>query len=34
MAWAVILLCVILGSFSTLRSSGRKTDFRRAKTAD
>ena len=31
MAWAIILLCVILGSFSVLRPSGRKLDFRRAK---
>lgn len=29
MAWAVILLCILLGSFSALRPSGRRSDFRR-----
>lgn len=31
MAWAVLLLCVILGSLSALRPSNRKVDFRRSK---
>jgi len=31
MAWAVVLLCLILGALVTLRASGRKQDFQRAK---
>ena len=31
MAWAVVLLGIILGAFSALRSSGRQTEFRRGK---
>ena len=31
MAWATILLCIILGSFSALRPSGRKAEFKRVK---
>jgi hypothetical protein len=31
MAWAVLLLCVILGCLGTLRPSGRATDFKRLK---
>lgn len=31
MAWAVLLLCVVLGSMSALRPSGRSHDFRRVK---
>lgn len=34
MAWAIILLCIFLGSFSALRSSGRRADFRRSKDED
>ncbi len=34
MAWAVLLLCVILGSFAALRPSGRSHDFRRSKEED
>lgn len=34
MAWAVILLCMILGSFAALRPAGRKFDFRRSKDED
>jgi hypothetical protein len=34
MAWAVILLCILLGSFSALRPSGRGHDFRRSKDED
>lgn len=29
MKWAIVLLCVILGSLGALRPSGRKKDFRR-----
>jgi hypothetical protein len=31
MAWAIVLLCLILGSLITLRPSGRKLDIKRAK---
>ncbi len=31
MAWAIVLLCFVLGSFSALRPSGRTLDFRREK---
>ena len=31
MAWGIVFLCVILGSFAALRPSGRKQDFRRPK---
>ncbi len=31
MAWGIVLLCIVLGSFSALRPSGRLADFRRAK---
>lgn len=34
MAWAVLLLCVILGSFAALRPSNRSVDFRRSKEED
>lgn len=34
MAWAVLLLCVILGSFGALRPSNRSKDFRRSKDED
>ncbi len=34
MAWGIILLCLILGSLSALRPSGRKKDFKPAKQAD
>ena len=33
MAWAIILLCFILGAIAALRPSGRKQDFERAKNA-
>jgi hypothetical protein len=33
-AWAVILLSIFLGSFSALRPSGRRHDFRRSKEED
>lgn len=29
MKWAIVLLCVILGAFASLRASGRSKDFRR-----
>jgi len=31
MAWATLLLCIILGSFSALRPSGRKSEFKKIK---
>ena len=31
MAWALVLLCVILGCLGTLRPSGRAADFKRMK---
>ncbi len=31
MAWGLVILCLILGGFATLRSSGRQKDFKRAK---
>ena len=34
MAWAIVLLCFILGSFSALRPSNRSYDFRRDKSTD
>jgi hypothetical protein len=34
MAWAIILLCFILGSMIALRPSGRKKDFARSKNVD
>jgi hypothetical protein len=34
MAWAIVLLCIILGSFSALRPSGRLREFRRPKSDD
>jgi hypothetical protein len=34
MAWAVLLLCVILGGLGALRPSGRTADFRRVKEED
>jgi len=33
MAWAIILLCLILGALLALRPSGRKVDFERKKNA-
>ena len=33
MAWAVLLLCIILGCLGTLRPSGRSEDFKRVKEA-
>lgn len=29
MAWGLLILCVILGSFGALRASGRKLEIRR-----
>jgi hypothetical protein len=29
MAWGIVLLCIILGSFGALRASGRKKEIRR-----
>lgn len=34
MAWAIVLLCLILGSLIALKPSGRKQDFKRAKNAE
>jgi len=34
MGWAIVLLCVILGSLGALRPSGRKREFRREKEVD
>ena len=34
MAWAVLLLCVILGSFCALRPSNRSAEFRHTKEVD
>jgi hypothetical protein len=34
MSWAVLLLCVILGSFAALRPANRKAEFRRSKDED
>lgn len=34
MAWAIVLLCFILGSLVALRPSGRKLDIKRPKNAD
>ena len=34
MAWAILLLCIILGCLGTLRPSGRAADFKRLKDAD
>ncbi len=34
MAWAIVLLCFILGGLVALKPSGRKTDFKRAKSED
>ena len=31
MAWAILLLCVILGCLGTLRPSNRSEDFKRFK---
>ena len=31
MAWGLVLLCVLLGSLSALRPSGRQQDFKRIK---
>ena len=31
MKWAVVLLCTILGALGAFKSSGRKSDFKRAK---
>lgn len=34
MAWGIVLLCIVLGSFSALRPSGRRTEFRKIKEED
>jgi hypothetical protein len=34
MAWGLLLLCVILGGFATLRPSGRAAEFKRFKEED
>ncbi len=34
MAWGLVILCVILGSFGALRASGRKKEIRRSKDED
>jgi hypothetical protein len=34
MAWALVLLTIVLGAFSALRPSGRQRDFRRVKDQD
>jgi len=34
MAWAIVLLCVILGGLAALRPSGRAADFKRFKAVD
>lgn len=31
MAWALLLLCIVLGCLGTLRPSGRAADFKRMK---
>ncbi len=34
MAWGLIILCLILGAFGTLRLTGRAKDFKRPKSED
>jgi len=34
MAWGLVILCVILGSFAALRSSGRKKEIQRSRNED
>jgi len=34
MAWGIVILCIVLGSFAALRPSGRAQDFRRSKNED
>ena len=34
MAWAIVLLCTVLGAFGALRPSGRQRDFKRIKDED
>jgi hypothetical protein len=34
MAWAIVLLCVVLGAFGALRPSGRAKEFKRLKDED
>ncbi len=34
MAWGLVLLCIVLGSLTALRSSGRQMDFKRPKDDD
>lgn len=34
MAWALVLLCTILGALGALRPSGRAADFKRSKDED
>ena len=34
MAWAIVILCIILGGLATLRPSGRQADFKRVKEED
>jgi hypothetical protein len=34
MAWAIVLLCVVLGAFGALRPSGRAKEFKRSKDED
>jgi hypothetical protein len=31
MKWGLVILCVFLGSFGTLRASGRKKEIQRSK---
>jgi hypothetical protein len=34
MAWGLLLLCIVLGGFGALRSSGRSAEFKRIKEED
>jgi len=34
MAWGLVILFLILGSFGALRASGRQADFKRSKSED
>jgi hypothetical protein len=34
MAWGIVLLCIVLGSFGALRASGRKKEIRRVHDED
>jgi hypothetical protein len=33
MAWAIVLLCTVLGAMGALRPSGRQKEFKRTKDA-